>query len=123
MAGGPTHGGELRVSMDGFRNQSHAPAAEFTGLCLRLAELLTRSGAGGGRAGRGGPIRFVTASDEPVGYELLGTAYLVRHEEAEHWELYLSLHRAGEAWAIWRSDRPVWMPRRPSPGEPQIIIR
>ncbi len=121
LAGEPASGGELRVGIDGVRNQSHAPAAQFTGLRLRLAELLTRSGRGA--AGGEAPIRFVIASDEPVGYELLGTAYLVPQGGAEQWELYLTLRRAGEAWVIWRADGPVRMPRRPRPGEPQIIVR
>jgi hypothetical protein len=110
---------QLRVGMDGLRNQSRAPAGEFIGLRLRLAELLTRAGAGeGGTA----PIRFV-ADDGPVDFDLIGTAYVLGPEGDGQWELYLTLRPAGREWAIWRAAGPVWLPRRPRPGEPQIVVR
>jgi hypothetical protein len=110
---------ELRIGMDGLRNQSHASAAEFVGLRLRLAELLTRSGLGAG----GRPIRFVAASDGPVDFDLVGAAYVVEPDGGDQWELFLALHPSGRQWVIWRADGPVRMPRRPRPGEPQLILR
>ncbi|MHC4129035.1 MAG: hypothetical protein ACYTE6_01755 [Planctomycetota bacterium] len=111
---------EVRIGMEGLRNQSHASGAEFIGLRLRLAEVLTRSGL----AGAGGrPIRFVASSDEPVDFNLIGAAYLVGSDGDGQWELFLALHPPGRQWVIWRADGPVRMPRRQRPGEPQIILR
>ena len=111
---------ELRIGMEGLRNQSHASAAEFVGLRLRLAELLTRSGLG---AAGVRPIRFVAASDGAVNFELTGTAYIVGPDGDGQWELFLSLRPAGRSWSVWQAQGPVTMPRRPRHGEPQIILR
>ncbi|MHC4767249.1 MAG: hypothetical protein ACYTEI_00895 [Planctomycetota bacterium] len=111
---------ELRIGMEGVRNQSHASAAEFVGLRLRLAELLTRSGLG---AAGERPIRFVAAGDDAVDFELTGTVYMAETDGDDQWELYLALRPAGRSWAIWEAQGPVRMPRRPRPGEPQIILR
>jgi hypothetical protein len=121
MAGTAAPGRALRVSVDGVRNQSHATAAEFAGLRLRLADLLTRSGTGG--QDEGGAIRFVLAGDEPADYELGGTAYVVEGEDADLWELYLSLRPLGAEWTVWRARGPIRMPRHPRAGEPQIVVR
>jgi hypothetical protein len=111
---------ELRIGMEGLGNQSHASAAEFVGLRLRLAELLTRSGLG--TAGER-PIRFVVAGDDTVDFEMTGTAYMAETDGDDQWELYLALRPAGRSWAIWEARGPVRMPRRPRRGEPQIILR
>jgi hypothetical protein len=111
---------ELRIGMEGIRNQSHASAAEFVGLRLRLAELLSRSGLG---AAGERPIHFVVAGDDAADFELTGTAYLVQTNGDDHWELYLALQPAGRSWAIWEAQGAVRMPRRPRPGQPQIILR
>jgi hypothetical protein len=111
---------EVRIGMEGLRNQSHASAAEFVGLRLRLAEILTRSG----RAGAGGrPFRFVAAGDDAVDFELTGTAYIVGPDGNGQWELFLSVRPAGRSWSVWQASGPVRMPRRPSPDQPQIIFR
>lgn len=121
LVGMPAPGVVFRVSLDGVRNQSHATAAEFAGLCLRLADLLTRSGTA--VKDGGGAIRFVLADDEPADYELQGSAYVVEGEDADLWELYLSLQPSGAGWTVWRAQGPVRMPRHPRPGEPQIVVR
>jgi hypothetical protein len=106
--------------MEGLGNQSHASAAEFVGLRLRLAELLTRAGLG---AAGERPIRFVAAGDDTVDFELTGTAYMAETDGDDQWELYLALRPAGRSWAIWEAQGPVRMPRRPRRGDPQIILR
>jgi hypothetical protein len=121
LVGIPAPNREFRVSLDGVHNLSHATASEFGGLCRRLADLLTRSGAG--EPDGGGAIRFVLASDEPADYEMRGSAYVVESEDADLWELYLTLEPAGAGWTVWRARGPVRMPRDPRPDEPQIIVR
>lgn len=120
LAGGSGPGREFRVSLAGVRNQSHATAEEFAGLCLRLADLLTRSGTA---ATDGARIRFTVAGDEPADYELRGSAYVVDNAGAGLWELYLALRPSGAGWTVWRARGPVRMPRHPRPGEPQIVVR
>ncbi len=110
-----TPGGETRVRVDRFRNQSHCSQREFASLRRRLADVLSRSG-------RSDQIRFVADAAQPAHYELHGTAYLVTTRGFDQWELYLSLRPAGQAWTIWQSDRPVRMLRQARPGEPEIIL-
>ncbi|MHC4219107.1 MAG: hypothetical protein ACYSU7_11700 [Planctomycetota bacterium] len=117
-AGGLSRGAELRVSLDGIRNQSYAPAGEFNELRQRLADLLTLSGAKGR-----GKIRFVIISDEPVAYRLQGGAHVVQDRAGHRWELHLTMHPTGSSWVAWQPDAPVRMPRFPKPGEPQISLR
>jgi hypothetical protein len=108
----------VRVGVAGLRNQSHASEAEFVGLRLDLADLLTRSGL----APDGGPpIHFVT-TDEDLDYELSGGAYLAVRDGIDQWELYLVLRPTGRAWVIWRAEGPIRMPRMPRPDMPQINL-
>ena len=107
--------GETLVGVDRLRNQSHCSQGEFASLCRRLADVLSRSG-------RSDQIRFVADAAQPAHYELHGTAYLVTARGFDQWELYLSLRPTGQAWTIWRGDRPVRMFRQPRPGEPEIIL-
>ena len=104
--------GEILVSLDRLRNHSHASAGEFASMRRRLAEVLT----GAGRSGRV-PMRFVSRADEPVDYELSGTAYLMTSQGFDLWELYLSLHASGQSWTVWNADNAVRMLRQPRAGE------
>ena len=84
---------------------------------LRLAQVLT----GAGRSGRV-PMRFASRADEPVDYELSGTAYLMTSQGFDLWELYLSLHPSGQSWTVWSADDPVRMLRQPRGGDPQLYL-
>ena len=63
---------------------------------------------------------FTTDVDQPVHYQLLGTAYLVTAEGFDQWELFLRLSPAEDAWTIWQPAVPVRVLRQPRPGQPQI---
>ena len=57
--------GQVLVSVEGLRNQSHASTGEFERLLERLAATLSRAGSTGGV-----PIKFMLQPGEPVDYEL-----------------------------------------------------
>lgn len=104
--------GEILVSLEGITNQSHAGAGEFDAMRTRLARLLTGSG-------RGGPVlmRFVSSANEPVDYELRGTAYLVTTLGFDVWELYLGLYPEGRSWTVWSPTGPVRLLRQARGGQ------
>ena len=58
-------------------------------------------------------LRFTGIEEELTDYELGGTAYLVTVSGFDQWELFLSLHPAGESWAVWRADHPTRLLRQP----------
>ena len=107
--------GQVLVSVEGLRNQSHASTGEFERLLERLAATLSRAGSTGGV-----PIKFMLQPGEPVDYELSGTAYLMTAAGFDQWELYLNLRAAGREWTIWSADGPVVMLRQPRGGVDRI---
>lgn len=110
--------GEVLVSVESLRNQSHSSTGEFERLLERLATTLSRAGSTGGV-----PLRFVLRSGEPVDYELTGTAYLMTAAGFDQWELYLNLRAAGREWTIWSADGPVLMLRQPRGGVDRIYLK
>ncbi len=115
VAGGP--GREVRVGLQGIRNQSHASTGEFDLMRRRLADALNLAGAD-----QHMPMRFDAADGGPCDYDLTGTAYLVTASGFDLWEIYLELHRAGEAWSVWRLPGAIRMLRQPRPGEAELIM-
>ncbi len=109
--------GEVLVGLDRIRNHSHVSASDFDIMRRRLAGVLTAAG----RSGRV-PLRYVSRAEEPVDYELSGTAYLMTSQGFDLWELYLSLHVPGQEWTVWSADEPVRMLRFPRRGEPQLYL-
>lgn len=105
--------GVTRIGLHYLRNLSRADAGEFNTLTQRLADLLSA-------AGRHLSTTFTTSFDEPVQYELLGTAYLITAAGFDQWELFLRLSPADESWTIWEHDVPVRVIRHPRPRQPQI---
>jgi len=110
--------GEVLVSVEGLRNQSHASTGEFEMLLERLAATLSRAGSTGGV-----PMRFMLRPGEPVDYELRGTAYLMTAVGFDQWELYLNLRAAGRQWTIWSADGPVVMLRQPRGGVDRLYLK
>jgi hypothetical protein len=110
--------GEVLVSVEGLRNQSHASTGEFEKLLERLATTLSRAGSTG-RV----PLKFTLRPQEPVDYELSGTAYLMTAAGFDHWELYLNLRAAGREWTIWSADGPVLILRQPRGGVDRIYLK
>ena len=106
--------GITRVGVSRIRNQSHASTREFVSLCRRLAGHLSE-------AGRASRWRFTSDPQEAVDYELRGAAYLLTADGFDQWEVYLSLHPAGEGWPLWRADRPIRMLRQPRSGQREIV--
>jgi hypothetical protein len=105
--------GITRIGLHYLRNQSRADAEEFDRFTARLADLLSAAGSHLSTA-------FTTSLDEPVQYELLGTAYLITADGFDQWELFLRLSPAEESWTIWQTDAPVRVIRHARPGAPQI---
>ncbi len=105
---GASSWGEVLISADGVRNQSHAARQEFEAMRRRLVDALSEAGRGGGV-----PMRFVLQPGGPVDFELNGTAYLVTAGGFDLWELYLELRPEGRSWSIWSTDGPIKMLRQP----------
>jgi hypothetical protein len=114
-AGGP--GREILVCLQGIRNQSHASAGEFEQMRHRLADALGSAGLD-----QNPPMLFAAEPAGACDFDLTGTAYLVTASGFDQWELYLDMHRAGEAWSVWRLPGALRMLRHPRPGEAELLI-
>jgi hypothetical protein len=105
---------DVRISVAGLRNQSHATPREFAQLQSRLAGLLGVAAAGSG-------VRFELMPDAAPDYRLDGAAYLATRGGFDVWELYLRLSPVDRRGIIWRWDDPVHVLRQPRPNQAEIL--